>query len=94
MSVLAVPMAVVLYFGDALAKGIFQQPQEVADVSLQLQGKTALRSFCEEQTAAVHSFRLWLPKAEHNKAATLLLLRFQSERSARVNNIPMLKYCI
>lgn len=34
MSVLAVPMAVVLYFGDALAKGIFQQPQEVADVSL------------------------------------------------------------
>ena len=34
MSVLAIPMAVVLYFGDALAKGIFQQPQEVADVSL------------------------------------------------------------
>lgn len=34
MSVLAVPMAVVLYFGDALAIGIFQQPREVADVSL------------------------------------------------------------
>lgn len=39
MSVLAVPMAVVLYFGDALAKGIFQQPQEVADlVAIYCQG--------------------------------------------------------
>ena len=34
MSVLAVPMAVVLYFGDALAIWIFQQPVEVADVRL------------------------------------------------------------
>ena len=32
MSVLAVPMAVILYFGDALAIWIFQQPGEVADV--------------------------------------------------------------
>ena len=34
MSVLAVPMAVVLYFGDALAIHVFQQPQEIADVRL------------------------------------------------------------
>ena len=34
MSVLAVPMAVVLYFGDALAIHIFQQPREIADVRL------------------------------------------------------------
>lgn len=32
MSVLAVPMAVILYFGDWLAIYIFQQPKEVADV--------------------------------------------------------------
>lgn len=34
MSVLAIPMGVVLFFGDALATGLFSQPPEVARVSL------------------------------------------------------------
>ena len=35
MSVLAVPMGVILYFGDYLAIYLFQQPKPVADVSPQ-----------------------------------------------------------